>query len=430
MKRTNAPRAGFSADTQILTRRGWAALGDLDGRDELATLTGDERFEWQQLAERHLFPFDGEMVEFRGRAVDLLVTPDYRILTRRRKLKRQREAGTHTSGHDWHFREAAYFVKCPGAVFEVLTSSHWTGLRPAEFIIPGHEAGRRHPAWEEATEWLAGRLTAEWTPSADLKAEARGLGISRHALQAARRNLGVSSRRRAAWWETSRPTRRHIPVSGAYQPAPELRIPMKDFCAFLGLYVAEGWVRKDRNDILIAQAPTSRHLPEIRKILDATGLWWSYDGKNGKFTASHKGLRAWLHENCGYRAWNKRVPDGFKDHSPDLLEVMLRGMMIGDGFWAPAGQRRYPTTSSRLADDVQEIFQKTGRDARVYPLDLRKYPATMAARPSFVVLERQRGLPLLPRPALREHHGLAGGVTVPNGVVYARRNGIAIWATA
>ena len=62
---------------------------------------------------------------------------------------------------------------------------------------------------------------------------------------------------------------------------------MPEFCAFLGIYIAEGCSRKDRNDIIISQAPTSRHLPEIKRILDGTGLYWSYDPKHITFVITH-----------------------------------------------------------------------------------------------------------------------------------------------
>ena len=94
-----------------------------------------------------------------------------------------------------------------------------------------------------------------------------------------------------------------------------------------------------------------------------------------------------MRENCGELASNKRIPDGFKDYPAEVLARMLRGMMIGDGHWGPYGQRYYTTTSKRLADDVQEIFQKTGADAWVRPQDLTGY-GSKAKRLQYTVRER------------------------------------------
>ena len=62
-------------------------------------------------------------------------------------------------------------------------------------MLPGTEADRRHPAYERATEWLAGILTKDWTPAAEVLAAAKLAGISDHAYLAARKNLGVKKQR-------------------------------------------------------------------------------------------------------------------------------------------------------------------------------------------------------------------------------------------
>jgi intein/homing endonuclease len=206
---------------------------------------------------------------------------------------------------------------------------------------------------------------------------------------------------------------------------------MRAFCSLLGLFLAEGWVRSDRDDIIISQYPTSRHLPEIKAILAATGLHWPYDERNSKFTASSKALADWLRENAGKRAWGKHVPDGFLNLDADLLNALLRGMMIGDGHWGPQGQRYYTTTSLRFADEVQEIFQKVGADAWIRPQDLNKYGGGSfggSRRISYVVRERMQEAHMLPKSVLREYHGSVYDVTVPNPTVYVRRNGRAVWA--
>lgn len=335
----------YSSNTEILTRDGWKLFAKLSDEDEVATRSESGLFQWQLPSARLEYPFDGEMVEFSNKSVDLLVTPGHRMLVKRpdaylaKHEPRDGERG-------WHIRLAEHIARSPETRWLVPSTSRWCPSSwPAEFVLPGWEASRRHPAHERATEWLAGFLTRDWTPSAEVVAACKAAGISDHAYQAARKNLRVTSRffggrGKECWWEVSKPTREYVPPSGgAYQPMRELRTPIEAFCVFLGLYIAEGWVRKDRDDIFVAQAATSPDLPEIRKILAATGLTWNYDPRNGKFTTSHKTLAAWLRENAGERAWGKRVPDGFKDYPPHLLAALLNGMMIGDGHETADGQR-------------------------------------------------------------------------------------------
>jgi hypothetical protein len=305
-------------------------------------------------------------------------------------------------------------------------------------VLPGTEADRRHPAHERATEWLVGILTKDWTPAAEVLAAAKLAGISEKAYLAARKNLGVQKKRVGgwgwgeSWWEISKPTKEYMPhAGGAYTRTKEFRVPIEAFCAFLGIYLAEGWVRGDRDDIIVSQSPNSPDLEEIRQIMATTGLKWHYDGPHMKFTVSNKPLGTWLRTNCGHRAWNKLVPQAFKELPPYLLETMLHAMMLGDGHWGPEGQGRYTTTSGQLANDVQEIFQKLGRDAWIRRETTKDYPGRFGnpetKRQVYVVRERLQDYHWLPIPKRTRYSGRVHCVTVPNGIVYVRRNGKAGW---
>ena len=229
-----------------------------------------------------------------------------------------------------------------------------------------------------------------------------------------------------SYLETSRPARKFVPASGAYTPQREFRLGMKEFCAFLGIYIAEGWVASVNQNIIVSQFQTSRHLPEIRDILDATGLRWSYRGCSRQVRDLAQGfLAAWLTANAGHLARNKRIPPGFKDLPADLLKVMLRGGMIGDGHWED-GVRRYTTSSWQLADDVQEIFQKTGVDAWIRitePEEMAKYnqAGILTRRRIYVVRERLQEGHWLARAQPTAYSGHIASATVPNRMIYVRR---------
>ena len=436
MQGITTPVGGYDADTEILTRQGWKPFAKLGDDDEVATRSEAGHFQWQRPTARESRPFDGEMVEFRNKSIDLLVVPDHPMLVR--KPIPYGIKHPYADGLDLHLRAASRLAQTPESQWHTPATSQWFPARwPAEFYLPGWEADRRHPAHERATEWLANYLTQPWTPSAQVIAAYKAAGISENGYFAARRNLGITSRYfggrgKECWWELSAPTREHVPSSGHYTPMRELRIPIKAFCAFLGIYIAEGWVRKDRDDIFIAQFATSRHMADIWDILNATGLIWSYNEHVRKFTTSHKTLAPWLRENAGMKARNKHIPPGYKDLPSDLLNEMMRGAMMGDGHETAGGQRCYTTTSITLADEVQEIFQKTGLNGVVTAPDFSKYPATgfggKNKRQAYVVRERQRPAHLLPRASWVDYHGTVYHVTVPNGAVYVRRNGKPLWS--
>ncbi len=432
---TRTPACGFSTDTEILTRRGWVAATEVTAREEVATRTADGWFRWDNPASVTVEDYAGPMVQWAGKSINLHVTPDTPLTVRRPAAYMRLHPGA--PGADWHVKPASYFARNPSAQFGLPATSTWTGESPAEFTIEGSSADRTHRAWDAATVWLAEYLTEDWTPSGQILKAAQAEGISHHALTAARKRLGVASRRHGStrsagghsWWETSRPTREYEVAHGAYLPVRGLQVPMDAFCAFLGLYIAEGCVRLDRGEVIVSQAPTSRHLPEIRRILEATGLRWSYRPEALRFTTSHTSLAHWLKGNTGDRAWLKRVPDGFKDLSRASLAAMLRGMMIGDGHWGPNGQRYYTTTSAQLADDVQEIFQKVGVDAWIRPQDLSGYKGCKSKRISYVVRERMHDSHWLTPSCFTDCSGKISRLEA-SGSVYVRRNGRAIWAGA
>jgi ribonucleoside-triphosphate reductase (formate) len=424
----NTPPCGYSADTETLTRRGWVTFDQILDPDQVATRSPGGFFEWQVPTERLCVPFAGEMVEFRNKSINLLVTPGHRMLVRRKRQARQRDEGVRTQYHDWHIRAAEYFADHPGVLFEVPVTSFWNGPTPAEFVIPGRTADRRHPAHERAAAWLQGYLKAEWNHSGRLLADAKAAGLGEHAIIAARHLIGCPSRK-TPWpdshWETGLPTREATFSSGSYLPAREVRVPMSAFCQFLGLFISEGWTGHDGREVFVSQFPTSRHLPEIKRILDSTGMHWSYDEENFKFLIACKQLGIWLTQNVGHLARNKCVPVEFKNFGPKLLNDVLHGMLIGDGHDGPLGQRYYTTTSELLADDLQEVYQKLGVDSWIRPAEPTE--GDFGKRSKFNVFERLQRVHGLPSAKRQAYTGNVYSAAVPNGTVYVRRNGRAVW---
>lgn len=76
--------AGFSSDTEILTRRGWRNVADLPVSADVLVRTHDGAAEWRKvLGQRHAY-FNGKLMHFAGRSVDLVVGQDHGLLARRR----------------------------------------------------------------------------------------------------------------------------------------------------------------------------------------------------------------------------------------------------------------------------------------------------------------------------------------------------------
>lgn len=72
----------YSEDTEVLTRDGWKCFSDVRiDLDEFATLNLQNRdFEWQKASHKTWMPYVGEMYGVGFKTIDLLVTPQHRIV--------------------------------------------------------------------------------------------------------------------------------------------------------------------------------------------------------------------------------------------------------------------------------------------------------------------------------------------------------------
>ena len=208
---------------------------------------------------------------------------------------------------------------------------------------------------------------------------------------------------------------------------PLLRIKMDDWLAFLGLYISEGSLWRKHYGISIWQKERRPEMEMILKCLPFNvfwnkGCWHIMDCRLNQYL-KHLGLSS-----------EKYVPREFLDLPARQLEILLRSLMLGDGHIRKDGRRAYYTSSKQLADDVQEIFQKIGREA---VLLCRNRIGQAVGMPSggitrylqYEVLERRdydTRVGDLKRTFL-PYNGIVWCITVPNHTLYVRRNGNAIW---
>lgn len=136
-----------------------------------------------------------------------------------------------------------------------------------------------------------------------------------------------------------------------------------DFCEFVGWFVAEGCVyrekrRNGRFRICISQRGAAKRV-EVEELLDRMGFPWQYGG--GNYQISCKALAEWLETHCGVGASNKRIPAEIRNSTSDAIERFLDGYRAGDGAWNSGGGATYGTTSRQLVDHLQEVLAKVGR---------------------------------------------------------------------
>ena len=356
-------------ESEILTRRGWVRFPKLIDGDEVATRSQGGQFEWQKPTDYIAEPHSGDMVQFKSNSLDLLVTPDHRMLLTYFPTKK------HPRPKEF-IRTAGEIVGKGG--YMIPMRSQWEGRSPETFTLPG---------------------------------------LSYDVL-----NKGGKSSRTVV--------------------RPDVDIPIRTWMAFLGLWLAEGHVGGSKggareagapyrrgavHKIGISQLPGSRYFGEIQELLDSLPFNWTQHGHD--WICQDKRLHTYL-APLG-NSHTKYIPEDVKDLSPELLEILWAWACKGDGHHYLGKFWHMLTASTQLADDWQEVLQKCGRDASV---SLRK-PAdggvirgrqVTGCRPTWIVRERSSPLRTAHGEVV-QYEGMVYCVTVPNGVIYVRRNGRPAW---
>lgn len=408
--------ACYSSDTEILTPRGWLTFNELTGEDEVATRNPETRkFEWQKPSAHYAFPYDGELVHFTSRGIDLLVTPNHRVL--------------HTSGHGKHCSELVKRAdECEllrsGAM---IATSKWDKPDLDWWRVPAStDHGYIHV---DVNAMRTAREDLGWTR--EQLAEKSGCtwaAIGRMELGTGKLHIATLSRVKAICNVLG------LSAENIIQPDPLTQISGDDFAAFIGAYVAEGCVSASPSGnlrIFLSQQRKSKGFIPYRELLiRMLGREPYYDGSS--WTFSHDGLATYLLA-CGHSAPEKRLPAAALDLSARQLRILLDFYRLGDG-WTHAHGEAFTTTSRELAGQVQEIAQKTGFSATVYSRGIPAGPGTIRGRKitsvhaRYDMFLRTTRYPKWTATERVDYEGIVYCVTVPNSIVYVRRNGKAIWS--
>ena len=346
----------FSADTEVLTRRGWLTFPDVDIASDLVATRNPETqaLEWQKATKFYEAQCEEPLYHFTAKSVDMLVTAGHRMLVDRCPKN------------------------CPSAE---RWGDGWR-IQAEDLARVPYSAGVRM------------LLTSEWS-APDL--------------------------------ETFQLAPEHPNKKGFTEMSGD------DFAAFMGMWLAEGSCAYEpgrRNDIWISQLPSSKGFAAYGALLERLlGEPCRHDGK--RFCFHNSALASYLKQFGG--ATEKYVPDEILNLSRRQLELFWDHYFLGDG--CDRGSVPTITTSSkRMADHLQEVAQKTGRAASVR----RRAPAAPGrmyqghlvreTAPRWQVTLTSATTRRFRVERVEDHgHGTVYCVSVPNRVIYVRRNGYALW---
>lgn len=375
----------YSADTDVLTKRGWLPWPEVKITDKFATrnpITG--AFEWQSPTKLHKAKHSGSMIHFHGISSDFLVTPNHRMFGQQQISK-----------NGWSvpkFLPAEQVARLPkfnrtSYPFRVPSTSEWQGKLPASGRIIT-VAGQR----VLLEDWIAflGIYLAEGCASGSMN--------------------GITKRTSAS-------------------PVPHYVQAMN--------FSAVPTAKNRQYHVAITQKSSGAHFQDIWKLFKR--LPWKFSFHSTGFYIVNKDLHAEMLP-LGNK-YTKRVPDWVKDLPKEYLEVLLDWAIKGDGHvwhrsdkgWAAV--RMYATVSKQLADDFQELFQKIGKVAGIGIVYPKRKATRIAGRlidhkrcaPQYWLVERNREFTTLGQADFVDYTGSVYCASVPNETLYIRRNGKPLW---
>jgi len=331
----------YSKDTEILTKDGWKTFDNVNLDEEVAVVKPTSReLKFEEPLKKYWRNYKGEMLQFKNRNMDLLVTPNHRMLVKPRKGNKRSYI---VQAKD--YRGENYFYQ----------SVVWGGENPDFFTLPEYDYGF---------------------------------------------NRKFNS----------------------------LEINFRDWVKFLGIYLSEGYVSKQKyaKRVYICQTKKSKNFNKMKKIISKLPFKFTYEEKNNKFRINSTQLGTYL-EKFG-TSHKKYIPDYVKNAKKNIILDFLKSFNLGDGD-IHHGKMRFCSSSKRLIDDIQEMIIKLDyagiitvdkRKTMINPLNKKRYRAS----PVYSIEMKKRNKTSIRKYGVDsvDYSDLIGCVTVSTGFLVVRRN--------
>jgi len=359
----------YDEKTEILTADGWKKFTEVRYTDKVCALNSKtEKIEFQKPIKIHHYPYKGKMYRLKTKRVDLLVTPNHKLLFSPCDFRQPPKFFLKEA--EFLFNKAKRFKK----------DGNWVGSNPEYFTLPAVKIkhGSRH-------------------------------------------------------------------YSG-YRNKQEKQLSIKPWLKFFGFWIAEGWVSEGKDgDYNVCVCNSKKALlDEMKKILESFG----YDVYQGENIVRVRDFQLFHYLKQFGKASEKFIPLEIKSLSKELLEIFFEYYIKGDGHKYGRNKKGLSATtiSIKLRDDLQDLALRLGMSA-YYKLGYKKgtpilsLPKAKAkgykqSADSWIIYFIRKNLHTVLPSTIKKHRyieswidfdGQVFCVSVPNQVIYVRRNGIPVW---
>jgi nucleoside-diphosphate-sugar epimerase len=302
----------YDEETLAFTSEGLKHYSELKIGDRVLSLDENGMIWNDRVTAIQTFPFDGDMIHFKGKSVDLLVTPNHRMLFRgqdRKQLVRIEEAANLS-------RRARFW----------LPSGRWEGQKLTHFRVGSNECDA------ESLFYLLGLYIGDGVSDRQVKVIPSKSGITHSDHVRIMRD----------------PTTQRF-IEAPAGAGPNKTIQMVSY----------------RNYIYIPDSDKSRK--RVESALAALGIKFTLQARKDMGSVIYFGSKdlAELLGQCGHSASDKHVPRWAFAYDTGCLRALLGGIIDRDGSPNGARSQQLTTVSWRLVNNIIELGTKLGMGVSV-----------------------------------------------------------------
>lgn len=338
----------YDSQTEILSSRGWVKFSELTDNDMVLTKDSDGIAYFTKPISYQSFDYNGNMVKFSGRHMDLLVTPNHQVWSQR-------------VGHPFMFEDAGVLVSSHNLILDY--KMYWSPKEVFTFTVPEY---------------------------------------------------------------------RHIYHGKRSCVLPKVDIPIDLWVEFLGYFLSEGCVTKNR--VTIYQSIKSGYWDRISTVVGIVAL---YFGKESKECISNAGETSFMINDARLSTYllpytqPKKIPTEVLNLPIKQLGILLDAYMDGDGYdkYDKGIKCNSFTHDEPLADGLQELGLKVGYYVNKMPSKHGNHNpgwelSFTKSNPSCYNYKGHQSI------TIQTYSGKVYDVTIiePTHLLMVRRNGKPIWS--
>jgi len=233
----------------------------------------------------------------------------------------------------------------------------------------------------------------------------------------------------------------HITINQYADKCGEIKIKMNDWLKFFGFWMGDGWTTNDKTKhvgICGYKEIGIETMKEIKTIFDKYNISSTYSNNDNTLRFFCIQLFNYLSKFGG--ANEKYIPKEILSLNKEKLEIFLEYYLRADGHVRKNGRKTTYTSSKMLANNLNEIALKIGISATIKNRGIRKGDRYIKGKLinqkydaydiNFYLNSKKNNLtPTLPSKNIekKNYDGNIYCVTVPNHILYIRRNGLSYW---